>query len=226
MIRIYCIAAMPVVPQCTGVDDAPLRALDLGGVSALVSDDRGERAPTVTELWQHEYVVERTMALGAVLPARFGLVFDSADALTGALRPHADRMRACLDGLRDLIELGVRVRQRSTDPAFEPVETPRTGVEYLRRAQAGVATAERASATVDRTVDALHEIASTVAEATTPPRPASDGARAFAVLAAEPAAADIRRVAATFDEVEVAVTGPWPPYSFGSVGDVLEAVRV
>lgn len=94
-------------PEGTGVEDAPLRLVEAGGLAAIVSDvPPGELTPTRGSLTTHMDVLRRAGEGVSVLPMRFGVVFPSDDAvraeLLDAYRPRLQELLAALDGKVEL----------------------------------------------------------------------------------------------------------------------------
>ena len=128
----------------------------------------------------------------AVVPFRFGTAFASREDLDRWLREHEAELLAELDRLRGAVEWGVEV------VATEP--SPDEGTGYLeQRLAVGVATADRA-----RLAESCRRrLAEAALEASGDAYLVADQ-DAFAGVLSE-----LRN-----EDVDLRVTGPWPPYSF------------
>jgi Gas vesicle synthesis protein GvpL/GvpF len=195
------------VPDCAGLDDAPLQLLH-GAASALYSEhSRLECRPDPDALWRHELVVERAMGAGAVLPARFGTTFVDAEALAGALSRAASRLGPQLDRVRGCVELAVRLGL----PAARGPE-PQDGGAYLHakleRQRERQAAAEATLTPLSRlAVDTRRQQGSTDAAVMTASYLVPEhGVNRFAD--------EVRRLARRNDGLVLSCTGPWAPYSF------------
>lgn len=113
----YVYAVVPddvagTLPERPGIDKAPVGALRVGRVAALVSDapDRKVR-PTRANLGLHEQVVCAAHAAGPVLPLRFGTVLADARAVRDdLLARNAARFAEALDELSGKDEFRLRAR--------------------------------------------------------------------------------------------------------------------
>lgn len=99
---------MPVLPG--GIDDAPVRLLGDGEVSAVVSNTALARVrPERRHLGAHHAVVRSLMEAGTVLPVAFGTVATSENALLKMLKRHKGSLAGQLTRLAGQAEMGVRV---------------------------------------------------------------------------------------------------------------------
>lgn len=208
MIYLYAIVeptASP--PDCPGLDDKPLQLLR-GAATALYSEhSRLECRPEPDALWRHELVVERAMASGAVLPARFGTTFADTGALTDALAGAASKLPPQLDRVRGCVELAVRLGL----PASRGPE-PQDGGAYL---QAKLARRRERHAAAEATLTPLSRLAVEVRR--------HEGSPDASVMTASYLvpehgvgrfADEVRRLARRNDGLLLSCTGPWAPYSF------------
>jgi gas vesicle protein GvpL/GvpF len=102
-------SALPI-PQIDGVDSARVGTLSHGAIAALVSPiSRTElRAADVRAHWR---VLERAFEHATVLPARFGTVMESEDAVRDRLlEPNEERLSGLLKTMDGLIQLNVKGR--------------------------------------------------------------------------------------------------------------------
>jgi len=70
----------------------------------------GEILPKRRLMLAHTRIVEQMLTIGAVLPARFGLVADSLPQTQELIRQRAPDVAAAFAKVRDCVELGVRIQ--------------------------------------------------------------------------------------------------------------------
>ena len=213
MIYLYAIgdaAEIPPEPDGRGIGGAPLHVLARDGLAAVLSRHRTLRPePSPELLWAHEAVVERLMARATVLPLRFGTVLDGDEALAATLAERDDELAAGLERVRGRVELGVRVLG-----APQPSRPPgaQSGRAYLMARRDAHHRAEREAAEVHAPLAAeAHD-----ARLRAPAPPPAILAAAYLVDRGAVGAfrARVGALAAARSDVEIACTGPWPPYSF------------
>ncbi len=236
-----------------GLDDIhPLFALRCGGITAISSTVRvddfcgpeaerklqdpewvGERA------MRHERAVEAAFRYGPVLPARFGTLFSSPEALGRFVEANRETIASFLDaicgheewGIKALLErstakkwLGVRMATVAGDggPAISP------GLRYLHERQAQAAGEKDLNrwlaASCDSAARCFLQAASNWHQRKIldfrAPGDSRETVLNFAVLVRHDRAEDLLlRVAAvnaerTAQGLSFTLTGPWPPYSF------------
>ena len=199
----------------SGLDEKPLKGIEHDGLTMVVTEH--EAAPVaVTEanLRRYEEVVERLMEHQTVLPARFGTTLDETEASVGVLRERREELRAGLDGVRNAAELGVQgrwVTEEVSSTAPSAAEESRPGTEYLKARLS----AQRRKSQIEQRLHPLRAL-SRQSRLAALPRP--DLAFAGAYLVPRSSVERFMRLAAELDEelddVELEITGPWPPYSF------------
>ncbi len=229
-----------------GVAGEPLRTVSDSGMAAVVGsvdlDEYGEDAlrRNLEDLdWlsetarRHDAVVSAICAGGATVPLRLATVYFDDERVRAMLREQADAFTTVLDRIADRAEWGVRVygdpgafteRSEPADKAGRP-----SGTEYLMRRRARAAARKDAEAiAAERADDIYAELANiAVAGIRQPPSPpALAPQKVWEILNASflvderrtrefTAAAD--DIDARVDDVEIVLTGPWPPYSFTAV---------
>jgi hypothetical protein len=201
----------------TGLDGGPLRTLRSDGLAMVVGACHGRGPePTHANLSAYERILEQLMEQGAILPARFGSRLADDAAARSALMSDAPHLKPALDRIRGAVELGVRAEppgsedSRATpDPGRGPGTAP--GTAYLQ----ALAERDRLARDVLRRLEPLEAVARSTrlglgGSPSLPVRAAFlvDRARVgeFATVAA--------RLAEEHTDLAIAVTGPWPPYSF------------
>jgi gas vesicle protein GvpL/GvpF len=213
VIYVYAISEVtpqPHAPQRRGLGGARLRFLPCGGIAAAFSRHRTLRPrPSPETLWSHEAVVRRLMALGAVLPLRFGTMLDGEQALREILSERHDEFAEGLERVRGHVELGVRVLGA---PARERPQGQGSGRAYLMALH-------DAHHRTERTAREVHEPLAAVADDARlrpPAAPPTILAAAYLVDRGRVDAfkAHVSALNAERDDVSIAWSGPWPPYSF------------
>ncbi len=97
-------------PKTSGIRRRRLQVVKDGQVAAIVSDVPAEDLSAGREdVMAHSRVLERALADGVVLPMRFGMVMDDADAVREQLlEPYADELATQLEHLAGKSELHIQ----------------------------------------------------------------------------------------------------------------------
>jgi hypothetical protein len=231
----------------TGIDgEAPLRIVSHGELGLVVSqmplglmddvseDDLSETSTLATLARRHDEVVRSVFEHGPVLPLRFGTVVPDEEAARRLLEQQASGARRRLAHLDTHREWGVRLTPDEAavaQPVADEVDRDRarrhemTGTSYLASRREALQESQRAeqrtAALATRVQEALGEHAVDVAH-----RGGAAGSGLLADVAYLVPTANEDVFLATAerlsDEVAreglaLAVTGPWPPYSFASL---------
>jgi hypothetical protein len=198
-------------PRRSGIAGTTLEVLETSGMAVVYSRVRSLRASPSPELvLEHERVLEAVMEHAPVLPLRFGTRLDSTDQLAEAIAGRRDALRSALDRVRGRVELGVRVVERATDQDRSP--SPTSGRDYLM----SVAAAHRRKA---RVADDIHRpLQDLAADSVVRERSMSPALLVASYLVDTRDVDGFHRaadqLAAAHPDLDVTVTGPWPPYSF------------
>jgi hypothetical protein len=116
---IYAFIDEPLDETLEGLDGAPTFCVVESGVAALVSAaPAGRLRPQRTRLAAHQRAVASAAARRTALPASFGLVAESEEALRTLLREEGDALREELDRVRGCVEYGVAIRWSGDAFAF------------------------------------------------------------------------------------------------------------
>jgi hypothetical protein len=185
---------------------------------------------------EHHYVIDAAARLFPLLPVRLGTVYSGDAALCDALTERGGALRDTLRRVGGRVEWGVKaygVGQRSgpgDDGADQRTEGG-AGLAHLRQRHTQLTAEREAKAAAVNAAHAVH--AELTARATDtrlhPPQPvqlsgvsrpallnaaylldAADGVTFTAAVAGQ---------ATAHPELQVELTGPWPPYSFAGEGD-------
>ncbi|HEY7408075.1 MAG TPA: GvpL/GvpF family gas vesicle protein [Gemmatimonadaceae bacterium] len=225
-IYLYCVLRATREPPATllGIDGAPVRAVDLGGLGAWVSDvPSAPIVPSPERARSHDSVVRAALEGETPLPARFGQTLASEEELRAAVAARKEALQTALARVEGAIEMTVRMLvPRSDGERSETAgQSPRasSGREYLER----VAAAQREERNVLAKTEILRDRISAAvgglirAESFAAAAPGSTLAT-LSHLVPRPDIDRYRHALRTLrrDDPALAfmVSGPWAPYSF------------
>jgi hypothetical protein len=205
-------------PAVTGLNGAPLRAVECGPLLAVVSEHAVAPEPDEDLLWVHEQVVEGLMEGSTILPMRFGSTVEGREELIAMLEKRREEFVGSLERVRGAIELSVRAQLSSAaepaEPEPRPVRPTGPGTAYLfERARR-----HRRSEAV---VDLIHQPLAVLARRSVV-QPGRGNPTEFKaaylvdVAAVAPFGERVGKLNNTLGDISVTCTGPWPPYSFVS----------
>jgi hypothetical protein len=227
-------ASVETAPQVEGIEAAPVRLVGRPELGALVSDLDTDALSAPKAVRAHWRVLEEASQDATVVPARFGMVMESDDAVvTRLLEAHHNALSALLHELAGKVQLSVKgtydedrmLREivRSTPAVAELNERIRTvGAEaaYYDRIRLGELVAKevdhRRVADTVAAVARLEPLAEAVREhEVRQPSAAYD----LAFLVRREAMDDFTKGVAELDRevgdrIELSYIGPSPPYSF------------
>jgi hypothetical protein len=231
-------AGQPPPDGSVGVDGRPVLFVAHGDLAVLATavpadeyragelERRLEDLPTLGRLARaHDAVLEAALAAGDVIPFRLCTMFATPRAIEDMLAAERDRFSTALARLRGTAEWGVKAFAAR---AAEPVAAgpPASGTEYLARRRQQRAAAEAGR---DAVVDTASEIHAALADRSVsafvgrPQDRRLSGRDAEMVLngAYLVRRADAGAFAALVEalddrhaDLELELTGPWPPYHF------------
>jgi hypothetical protein len=211
MVYVYAIAEpLDAAPDGTGLEGAPVRVVNAGGLVAVVSDCAdADVSKSDDALWLHESVVERLMSSATVLPMQAGTVLADDAAVQRMLSKHGDELLDGLQRVRNAAEVVVSVTWDTPVDGRDPTGAAIL-VKRLGQTRRAMALAER----MDKTLGEMAR-ASTRRVTTTPQL-----ALMCAYLVDRDRLGEFRdRVGLLGDAIDgasVVYTGPWPPYSFAA----------
>jgi hypothetical protein len=204
------------------VSDVPLDRFGEAAINAKLSDlDWVSRAAVA-----HEAVVESFSNAAAVVPMKLFTIFTDDDRATANFRAQGEVVDAAIKRVRDRIELGVRVTLDGARTQARPPRRASTGAAYLagKKSQRdrAVELARHAREVVTDLYDLLATVASDAMRRPASELPIKGGPLLLdaAFLVPRTGAARFRKVVERRakelepDGYRIALTGPWPPYSF------------
>jgi len=239
---LYCICE-PTPDSCdlpAGVENCPVVVVTDGDLCAVVSpiEQRSDiTRPGVERILAYENIVETLHRRHAVLPVRYGCVFDDASEVIDLLRSRRGVYQAALCQLRGRVEMGIRALLHPTDEAQGRHGHSRTltdlfhsnaqgippGRAYLAARRLCYAERDRLDEQLGKQVEAIRQaFAGLFVESVLQDRPfqnAHDGATAISIvfLVDREKLGPFRRAFLTFSQAQptrLLLSGPWPPYSF------------
>ncbi|WP_129842576.1 GvpL/GvpF family gas vesicle protein [Streptomyces sp. RFCAC02] len=225
-------AGLPDLPEdLAGVGDPPrpVRVLREGDAAAVVSDCPEGLRPKRRDLFAHQRVLTAVSTAGAVLPLRFGSVSADDDAVRAELAANADLHRQQLETVAGRVEYNVKGVHRE-DVLLRAIVTGDEEIGRLNAATRGeggrhedrvrlgelVAGAVQAQAARDSAAVAEALAPHAVDRAAGP----EGGERVvnLSFLVDREHAADfltrVEQLQESAPHLELAVSGPLPPYSF------------
>ena len=223
-----------------GLDGRPIRFVTQDGIGAAYSEvDEPFPASDASQAMAYARVVEALHQTGAVLPMRYGRLFQDREQVAQFLQRQSTDLRACLEEIEGCEEMGVRVllreparpapsvRHEESRPLSVPREgpghgtTPATGADYLGSRRAIYAERDRAreeAPVVEASI--LHSLDGLFLKSRVE-RP-SAGNKAllslYFLIRSDGVGAfrvAFQRLRAQSDRA-LLLTGPWPPYNFVS----------
>jgi hypothetical protein len=237
---VYAITASDAhLPEGVSSFGGPLCILPYGELGAVVSCigtadvDGIEPAPTAENLLRHERVVEAVCA-GRALPVRFGTILPTPEAVAQAVAAQYHTLLADLDRIGDKIEMGIAALWQEKVPFPLGEHNPETsgrsspdmasadrhrGLAYLHSRQAEYRQTEAArekAHTLARDLDA--ELRPFVLDCRRSLCPSARLALRDRYLVEHKRASAFQKafdeVRQRHSEVQLLLSGPWPPYSF------------
>jgi hypothetical protein len=209
---LYLYAVLDHAPRAArvrGLAREPVRFVRSGRLVAAVGEMARQPKPDLANLRAHDRVVRRLTGLtSAALPARFGTLVPTPDALHASLRPRAPVLRRALARVSGREQMTLRVGVRPS--RFEPTDGP--GTRHLRRL---MARDPRTNAEVRELLEGLRPL---VRAEEVEPAPDDKGTGRIHHLVDRGSAgryrARVRKAARAQPALRVSCTGPWAPYSF------------
>lgn len=213
---LYVYAILEGRPRVLTVNGRRIETVEVAGM--LVALERRSRPPAMSERalrMQHEVVMHLARRMAAILPVRFG-TFVAADDLQAALRGRRKSLRTALARVRGRAQMTVRFFGAPPETAKPPAR-PLTGAAFLRA---------RASAARPVLFPAAQAVRLAVKPVVSGER--LDCPRGGIALSmhhlvdrarVQEYRARLRKAAAALqDDVEIKVSGPFPPFAFAPRG--------
>lgn len=221
---LYCIGpeGLPAPDgELRGLDGAPVLSWRLTPFAVWVSPSERAPTPSIERIRRHDRVVRAATTLGATpLPVRFGQWFRTREALATRLQEGASGYREALRIVRRAVEFGVRV----VDPGARPLPAPEPGGDgraYMEALARRHATRSEARERGRRVAEELRaHFGPLVRSQRADP---GDGEGLLVELShlvgrdeIGPYRGEAERYRTLHPELQVLLSGPWPPYSFAA----------
>ena len=215
-----------------GIDGAEVRPLVCGPLAAIVSNaEKTELRPERKNLSAHSAVLRALMDQTSLLPVAFGVVAGSEREVRELLADHESEMVEQLDGVKGRVEMGLRGLLRVPDTfryfveKFPDLEKMRdetfSGGNPSREQmiELGQAFSETLEQFQNESADEAEGRLQAVGKVRVNDPRSEEEALNLAVLVPREALDEFTRaveeLAPNLDEnIELQVTGPWPPYNF------------
>jgi hypothetical protein len=203
-----------------GIDDSPVEALAIGGLELWASALPARPEPELARVVRHHAVVEAAAERATPVPLRFGQWQPDRAALDRHIEARAETWLARLRELAGTCEIGVRIGSATgaaRDVQHEPAGETSPGRAYMRRLAERHAGAEaRRSRALEIIADVQKCLGSRALQVRTDTRDPDAVSAAFLIREGDGVAcrAAVDNAGVAQEGVTVAVTGPWPPYSF------------
>lgn len=222
-----------------GVADAPVRTVERAGLTAFVSTvdlgefgEEGLRRNLEDLRWletvarAHDGVVDTVSASGACAPLRLATIFLGDDGVRAELDARHDELNRTLDRVDGRVEHGVKAYVEEPTESTQTSDARQSGAAYLHSRRDRLARREQASRQAADVGDQLHRTLNAVVVASRrypPQEQAVSGHRGRMILngaylvestRCDDLAAFVHELADRHPGVDIALTGPWPPYSF------------
>jgi hypothetical protein len=234
----------PWLGKTRGVDGEPVRVVRDGGLAAVVGsvdlarfgEDGLQRSLNDLDQLEriaraHHDVVDAVALRSAVAPTRLATIYEDDSAVRAMLQRHGDAFRSALQQVSGRQEWGVKGYVRAQPAPSADQVTPASGTDYLRQRQAMLNARNASRRSAVAAADAIHTRLRSIAVAARQHRPQDphltgddrsmllNGAYLVADDLADRFREEVSSVAGAQSELEVQLTGPWPPYSFTAVDD-------
>ncbi len=184
----------------------------------------GEIPPALADLLvRHDRVVRAVFATHPVLPMRFGVGVADRAELNRFLTERYDGLKAQLAQIHGHAEWGVKWQRKAAPPSPMPPTAatgPTGGRGYLKRRQAQLQAEQAGGRDFRREADQAHRELAALATAIRPVQSPPAGTAGCAYLVARARQQAFLDTAATLNggldgrNIQMRLTGPWPPYSF------------
>jgi hypothetical protein len=234
MIYLYAIIDRPDIclPNMTGLEGTDIQVLCYNDIGAVISQTAAtEMQPSEADIWQHEAILESLMADRSVLPVRFGTILADESAVHAALSSHYDSFAADLKRVRGHVELGLRViwdNDESEPGGYSPGNGTRPSDGSGRAYISAMLEAERKQKEHREQAHAFAEgihtplarlCAGSNRRTLVTPRLLLTSSYLVDLDQVETFRREVETLSSEHPELHLLCTGPWPPFSFVSVGD-------
>jgi hypothetical protein len=205
----YCVAEQQTQVDSlgTGVEGAPVRWIDVGGLRCFVSDFAAQMpyAPVPEMVKAFNQVLQRIFAQAVIIPFRFPTIVESEDSLRQFVESRAAKYRDALKRLRNKVQMDVRISFKVPDNVKSP---SLSGRGYLEGRRARYQKAQSV-------MDGFRRVSNLLAERWIQ-LDTSSGIRGFALVDRSSLAFFLEKIGTVVTPADISarLTGPWPPSEF------------
>ena len=206
----YCVAEQQTQIDSlgTGVEGAPVRWIDVGGLRCFVSDFAAQMpyAPVPEMVKAFNQVLQRIFAQAVIIPFRFPTIVESEDSLRQFVESRAAEYREALKRLRNKVQMDVRISFEVPDNVKSSSSPSGRGYLEGRRGRY-----QKAQSIMDE----FRRVSTSLAEGWIQ-RDTSSGIRGFALVDRSSLAVFLEKIGTVFTPADISarLTGPWPPSEF------------
>ncbi|HVJ04157.1 MAG TPA: GvpL/GvpF family gas vesicle protein [Candidatus Saccharimonadales bacterium] len=210
-----------LIESLKGVNASPVRGFPCGEFVVIVSEIEHGQALTQQSAMEHARIVSECFKVATLLPFKFGTVFESDEALRQAIRNNKRTFADSIAKLRGKSEMHIRVTVREGTAIAELLmkEVPhKAGGEYLSRLKVQASRdrerqsrARALSVQVSKLLNPLQEEISCKKVET---GIVLDIAHLINSDTVEKYQSRYSSALRQFKDVEITLSGPWPPYHF------------
>ncbi|PSH03403.1 MAG: gas vesicle protein GvpFL [Acidobacteria bacterium] len=209
-----------LIESLKGVNTNPVQGFPCGEFVVIASEFQHGEPLTQKSATEHARVVSECFKVATVLPFKFGTVFESDEALRQAIRNNKKTFAESIERLRGKSEMLIKVTLPEGAAITEmlPSLPHKAGGEYLSRLK------EQASRDRERQTKAralfvqVHKLLSPLREEVTCKKVDSgiilDIAHLIDSNGVEKYQNRYSSALHQFKDVEISLSGPWPPYHF------------
>ncbi len=205
----YCVAEQQTQIDSldTGVEGAPVRWIDVGGLRCFVSDFAAQMpyAPVPEMVKAFNQVLQRIFAQAVIIPFRFPTILESEDMLRQFVESRSAEYRDALKRLRNKVQMDIRISFKVADNMKSPSQS---GRGYLEGRQERYQKAQSV-------IDEFRRVSNSLAEGWIQ-RDTSSGIRGFALVDRSSLPVFLEKIGTVVTPAEISarLTGPWPPSEF------------
>jgi hypothetical protein len=206
----YCVAEhqTQIDSLGTGVEGAPVRWIDAGGLRCFVSDFAAQMpyAPVPEMVKAFNQVLQRIFGQAVIIPFRFPTILESEDMLRHFVESRAAAYRDALKRLRNKVQMDVRVSFEA--PESVNSSSSQSGRGYLEGRRGRYQKAQSV-------MDEFRRVSNSLAEGWIQ-RDTSFGIRGFALVDRSSLAVFLEKIGTVITPADISarLTGPWPPSEF------------
>ena len=209
-----------LIESLKGVNAGPVRGFPCGEFVVIVSEIEHGQPLTQQSAMEHARIVGECFKVATLLPFKFGTVFESDEALRQAIRNNKKTFADSIAKLRGKSEMHIKVTVREGTAIAEvlAVLPHKAGGEYLTRLKEQASRdrerqsrARALSLQVNKLLNPLQEEISCKRVVT---GMVLDIAHLIHSDGVEKYQSRYSSALRQFKDVEISLTGPWPPYHF------------